>query len=139
MDPKSSPPNEFSIFSNMFSLINPKAPVSDVSLCLELPSIQDFAISGIIEKTDVSKPCEKKVLKEKRRHKKSQRITACKHINKKHYAKGMCNSCYHRYGRDTYAWICEHTERKLYAKGMCELCYNKCHAESSTKIKSQLK
>ena len=40
-----------------------------------------------------------------------------------HYAKGMCNGCYHLIGRDTYAWVCEHKEKKLYAKGRCHRCY----------------
>lgn len=30
---------------------------------------------------------------------KSGIITKCPHTNLKHFAKGMCNHCYHRYGR----------------------------------------
>lgn len=41
----------------------------------------------------------------------------------KHYAKGMCNLCYHLYGRNKNASKCEHTFCPSYAKGMCQNCY----------------
>jgi hypothetical protein len=50
-------------------------------------------------------------------------ITACPHPYRKHYAKNMCNNCYHRLGRDKNAWECKHSERKHYAKGKCQVCY----------------
>ncbi|CAG9324869.1 unnamed protein product [Blepharisma stoltei] len=120
------------VFSSMFSLINPKSSSNNPPTSLSLPPITNL-FDEIPE--EASTLTHIPVLKIKKRRKKTQRITACQHINKKHYARGMCNSCYHRYGRDTYAWLCEHTDRKLYAKGMCELCYNKQHAETTTKIK----
>jgi hypothetical protein len=49
--------------------------------------------------------------------------TACQHFDRKHYAKNMCNNCYHREGRFTTASSCPHKDRKLYAKGKCQYCY----------------
>lgn len=47
------------------------------------------------------------------------KITKCPHVNRKHYAKNMCSSCYRKYGRNQYAFKCEHTDRLLYSMGMC--------------------
>lgn len=49
--------------------------------------------------------------------------SACPHKDKKHYAKNMCNNCYHRQGRVKAAWACPHTNRRHYAKGKCQFCY----------------
>ena len=46
-------------------------------------------------------------------------MTACPHIERKHYAKNMCNNCYHRSGRNRLAWNCQHLDRQHYAKGKC--------------------
>ena len=54
----------------------------------------------------------------------AMQITNCKHINAKHYAKGMCNYCYHVYGRNKKANNCPHQNKLVYAKGMCHRCYN---------------
>ena len=35
----------------------------------------------------------------------------------------MCNHCYHKYGRNSYADACPHTDRLVYAKGKCQNCY----------------
>jgi hypothetical protein len=43
----------------------------------------------------------------------SKRNNDCGHPDKEHYAKGMCNNCYHKYGRTKKPWICGHD--KLYA------------------------
>lgn len=45
----------------------------------------------------------------------------CGHDKLPHYAKGMCNNCYHRKGRTKKPWNCPH--EKLYAVGMCQNCY----------------
>lgn len=45
--------------------------------------------------------------------------TNCPHINRKHYAKNMCSSCYRKNGRTSYATKCPHKNRILYSKGMC--------------------
>ena len=50
-------------------------------------------------------------------------IHNCPHTTKKHFAKGMCNHCYHRFGRQGYATNCKHSERMSYAKGKCQNCY----------------
>lgn len=35
----------------------------------------------------------------------------------------MCNNCYHTTGRDKKAWKCEHLNKSHYAKGLCLQCY----------------
>lgn len=47
----------------------------------------------------------------------------CPHAGKKHYAKNMCNNCYHRQGRVKKAWLCPHSESIHYARGKCRNCY----------------
>lgn len=49
--------------------------------------------------------------------------TLCPHPERKHYAKGMCNYCYHTQGRVKIAKSCKHTDRLAYARGMCHSCY----------------
>lgn len=51
-------------------------------------------------------------------------VTNCEHVDRKHYAKGLCSSCYHRGGRTKLANNCPHTDRVLYAKGKCQECYS---------------
>ena len=47
-------------------------------------------------------------------------VTACQHTDLALYALGMCNHCYHKYGRNGLATDCKHKgERKVYAKGKC--------------------
>ena len=55
--------------------------------------------------------------------KKGKSNTACPHKDRKHYAKGMCNNCYHKKGRKKLANNCPHKDRPLYAKGKCQFCY----------------
>lgn len=43
----------------------------------------------------------------------SKKEIHCGHNDKEHYAKGLCNNCYHRYGRNKKPWLCIH--KKLYA------------------------
>ena len=57
------------------------------------------------------------------KNRKKREITRCPHPEAKHYAKGMCNHCYHLYGRSSLATKCEHKDRLVYAKGMCQNCY----------------
>ena len=59
----------------------------------------------------------------RRRNRKKREITDCPHTYKEHYAKGMCNLCYHIHGRKHMASHCEHTNLKSYAKGKCIKCY----------------
>ena len=51
-------------------------------------------------------------------------VTACQHTDLPLYALGMCNHCYHKYGRTGMATHCSHAgQRKVYAKGKCQSCY----------------
>ena len=50
-------------------------------------------------------------------------ITACPHTSRKHYAKNMCSTCYHKHGRGNYAKSCPHKDKPLYARGKCQSCY----------------
>ena len=54
---------------------------------------------------------------------KTFQITACPHTYKKHYAKNMCSTCYHKQGRGNYARSCPHKDKPLYARGKCQSCY----------------
>jgi hypothetical protein len=38
-------------------------------------------------------------LYDKKIKRRTAQILKCPHLNQKHYAKGMCNHCYHKYGR----------------------------------------
>ena len=49
--------------------------------------------------------------------------TNCPHSDRKHYAKNMCSSCYHKTARPSRAWKCGHSSLPLYAKGRCHDCY----------------
>jgi hypothetical protein len=59
-------------------------------------------------------------------------VYACPHTERKHYAKGMCASCYgglnfranHPLKRVPVVRVC-HPERQHQAKGMCQPCYQK--------------
>ena len=53
----------------------------------------------------------------------AMKITACPHVNRKHYAKNMCSTCYRKHGRDQKAWRCEHTDQVNYSMGLCQTCY----------------
>ena len=104
----------FSVFSNMNSKLNPPKGYWPVSLVLPDPLSETIETQ---EKLPNIFPQEVK--------KKSKTVTACPHSARKHYAKNMCNNCYHRLGRDKTAWNCEHKDRKHYAKGKCQFCYLK--------------
>ena len=60
---------------------------------------------------------------DKKIKRKTAEIKRCPHTNQKHYAKGMCNHCYHKYGRNNNADACPHLDRLSYAKGKCQNCY----------------
>ena len=52
-------------------------------------------------------------------------IDKCPHTTRKYYAKGMCNHCYHHFGRPNLATKCIHKDRMNFAKNMCLGCYQK--------------
>ncbi|CAG9334856.1 unnamed protein product [Blepharisma stoltei] len=112
------------IFTNMPSLLRPISEDGKWPLCLELPNI--FLFEPIIissESTENPQEPEDPSLFHQPRESRCKSITACSHTDKKHYAKNMCNNCYHRFGRNKLAWACSHPERQHYAKGKCQLCY----------------
>jgi len=43
----------------------------------------------------------------------------------------MCYNCYHRLGRDKKAWKCEHTDKIHYARGLCQNCYHTLYKKSN--------
>ena len=63
---------------------------------------------------------EKNKVRNKKRH-----FQGCSHLERKHYAKGMCKDCYGKIGRQKLAIQCAHTDKKNYALGMCNTCYYK--------------
>lgn len=104
------------VFSNMYSVICPPSGPWPVSLVLPDPIIPAPFIQNSQKLPSIFTDETKK---------KSKTVTACPHSARKHYAKNMCNNCYHRLGRDKTAWNCEHHDKKHYAKGMCQFCYLK--------------
>ena len=78
-----------SIFSNMYSILNSSSGAWPLNLILPTP----LPASEIqIQKLPNVFPEELK--------NKIKKVTACPHSTRKHYAKNMCNNCYHRNGRD---------------------------------------
>jgi hypothetical protein len=53
--------------------------------------------------------------------KKIKKENLCGHHGLYHYAKNMCYSCYHKFGRTKKPWKCDHA--LLYARGLCHPCY----------------
>ncbi|CAG9335724.1 unnamed protein product [Blepharisma stoltei] len=121
--------NGFSIFSGMFSLIF-KSREGVPSL--RLPEIQFFDA-----KERKSKEKDNDFFNCDSKRPKKMKITACPHVNKRHYARNMCSTCYHRSGRQKQAWACQHKDRRLYAKGVCKTCYlRNYHKAKFSKVKN---
>lgn len=51
----------------------------------------------------------------------------------------MCNHCYHKYGRNSYADACSHTDRLVYAKGKCQNCYLNDYNKQKRRMKKDTK
>ena len=54
----------------------------------------------------------------------------------------MCNNCYHTAGRNKKAWKCGHIEKPHYALGICQTCYQYKYSKirnRSTKSKKLVK
>ena len=105
----------------MISLQNPPAIGAQWPVCFELPTIPEKNLLSI-QGLDLAHAAINPVIKAGR-NRQVKRITACPHTNRKHYAKNMCNDCYHRQGRKRLSWACEHHDRQMYAKGKCQVCY----------------
>ena len=110
----------FSIFTGMASKLTQSFTSWPVNLNLPLPAGLPIEPS-------------KDPLKELETKRKSKIITACPHVQRKHYAKNMCNNCYHKTGRNKNAWECDHKDRKHYAKGFCQMCYLKFYNSNKAK------
>ena len=78
-----------------------------------------------IQKKSQAKDLEKNKVVDREGGRTKKQITNCKHTDAKHYAKGMCNHCYHINGRKTAgkARACPHTDKSNYCKGLCMNCY----------------
>lgn len=70
---------------------------------------------------------------EKSNSRKTKMVTNCEHTDRKHYAKGLCSSCYHKGGRTKKSWNCDHKDRVHYAKGCCHECYITFHSKRGKK------
>ncbi len=70
---------------------------------------------------------------EKANSRKTKVVTNCEHTERKHYAKGLCSSCYHKGGRTKKSWNCDHKDRVHYAKGCCHECYITFHSKRGKK------
>ena len=53
----------------------------------------------------------------------NMKITGCPHTHRQHYAKGLCASCYKKFGKQRRATKCPHAEKMDYSMGMCQTCY----------------
>ena len=90
---------------------------------------QNFSGSSVQDVTSISAVDSKNsdtIKKPKSKAKKDSQkyvINKCPHVDKKFYAKGMCNHCYHHYGRPFTATKCIHKDRMSFAKGLCLQCY----------------
>jgi hypothetical protein len=108
------------LFTGMFSLLRP-APQSRSTLSYALPHI-DFESDSSISSISHFKP-KFHELDEEAPLSGDRREMSCQHTDRRLYAKNMCSTCYHIYGRSRYAWECPHTDRKMYALGKCHECY----------------
>lgn len=108
-----------SIFTNMISLLKPPASGAHWPLTLQLPPLDlGLAEEPSENSSEVAERSKVQIM-----YRAKMKNTACPHRSRKHYAKNMCNNCYHRFGRDKFAVDCPHQDRKLYARGMCQICY----------------
>ena len=73
-----------------------------------------------------------------RKGRKRKVVTNCKHTEAKHYAKGMCNYCYHVYGRKKYATKCIHKDALVYARDRCHKCYNAMFVKNRKQLISEM-
>ena len=78
---------------------------------------------------------ENDTLKLKNTEKGKKRKNNCGHIERKHYAKGMCSICYHKAGRTKPAWKCKHTDKPNYARGCWQSCYLSLYYKNNRSMK----
>ena len=70
---------------------------------------------------------------------KRMNVFKCPHTDRKHYAKNMCNNCYHKQGRNKKATKCPHKDRQNYAKGKCQNCYLNDYHKVKRRMKREFK
>lgn len=87
----------------------------------------------------VSQNSDKKQLSDAANIRKRMNVFRCPHKDRKHYAKNMCNNCYHKQGRNKKATKCPHKERQNYAKGKCQNCYLNDYHKVKRRMKKQSK
>ena len=118
-----------SVFSNMFSLIRNFKDEASWPISLDLPDPfemrgnESIQLPSMLTKQNSMLQSEAEYSAGDILKRKSKAVNACPHADRKHYAKNMCNNCYHRLGREKMAWACPHDERPHYAKGKCQFCY----------------
>jgi hypothetical protein len=129
-DSNTNSENSDSVDNNFVKLVEKKIVASiysDIMKKILNKDIQHKIMSGlqidkIIDCFNLPSPSKKpiKILGNKR---KSKTITDCPHTDRKHYARNMCENCYHTLGRKKKPWECSHTNKYHYAHGLCHNCY----------------
>jgi hypothetical protein len=84
-----------------------------------------------------SQNSEKKQISDTNNARKRMNVFRCPHTDRKHYAKNMCNNCYHKQGRNKKATKCPHKDRQNYAKGKCQNCYLNDYHKVKRRMKKQ--
>lgn len=109
---------------------NQKQQIIDTEIATPIAKSETLVVMPKVQKVWKNKSS-----KGKYRGRSKKKITACPHIDKDHYAKGMCNTCYHTLGRQTLATACPHLDLKSYAKGLCKSCYFKRYNNRNNAVK----
>ena len=123
------------IFTNMYSRVVSVDPTTAWPVSFELPPLQD---ASNIRSTSSQRLGF--ATAEPSGGRKRKQVTKCPHTDRSHYAKGMCNNCYHRHGREKRATKCPHSDKPLYAKGKCQQCYlHKYHSAGRRRTKRRVK
>ena len=121
---------EITIFTNMRTLLKPNpGNIQAWPQSLFLPRLPGSKVQTPAANIDLSNlPVDSEVhvkdlLNALFTRQRNKTNTECEHTDRKHYAKGMCSWCYHKYGRVKKSWACPHEDKVMYAQGMCQSCY----------------
>jgi hypothetical protein len=103
------------------------------------PPLEEEKLSSNVDKNSEAGTLnsDKKELSDNVNSRKRMNVFKCPHKDRKHYAKNMCNNCYHKQGRNKKATHCPHEERQNYAKGKCQNCYLNDYHKIKRKMKKQ--
>ena len=74
---------------------------------------------------------------EERVPRKKTNVINCEHAEKNHYAKGMCQMCYHKKGRAKMADC--HPDKTLYARNLCRNCYMNNYLKEKRRTDKQIR